>query len=112
MKPLAYFVIEDHDLSMTDKEIAEANKRIMQNMTITIDSHIKPPKTRRKRECPPAVQNAFKSYSAAHRAVYGKLPSGFRYDKKTRFIHVDNEPGVSVKRLGELTRMLRARIVV
>jgi len=78
-------------------------------MTYKIDSHVKPPKQRKQRKCPPAVSLAFEAYSKAYKLVYGVLPTGFTYDKTTKFIHVGNSAGVSVMRLKELTRQLATR---
>jgi hypothetical protein len=74
-----------------------------------IESHVKPPKMRKQRKCPPAVNLAFESYSKAYKLVYGVSPTGFTYDKATQFIHVGNSAGVSLMRLKELTRQLKLR---
>lgn len=74
-----------------------------------IDSHVKPPKVRKQRKCPPAVSLAFEAYSKAYKAVYGVMPDGFTYDKATKFVHVGNSTGVSLQRMKELTRQLTLR---
>ena len=72
-----------------------------------IESHVKPPKTRKQRKCPPNVREAYEAYADAYRLAYGFKPEGFTYDKETKLIKVDNSAGVSLKRLKELTRMLK-----
>lgn len=75
-----------------------------------IDSHVKPPKVRKQRKCPPNVRAAYKAYAEAYKLVYGVKPDDFTYDKATKFIHVGNSGGVSLMRLKELTRMLLKRV--
>lgn len=79
------------------------------NAAFKIDSHIKPPRMRKARKCPPGVHTAFEAYTVEYKKVYGVLPTGFTYDKATKFVHVGNSSGVSVKRLKELTRQLKLR---
>lgn len=74
-----------------------------------IDSHVKPPRVKKARKCPANVNVAFEAYSKAYKLVYGVLPTGFTYDKATKFIHIGNSTGVSVMRLKELTRQLTLR---
>lgn len=74
-----------------------------------IDSHVKPPKVRKQRKCPPAVNLAFEAYAKAYKLVYGVSPEGFTYDKATGFIRIGNSAGVSLMRLKELTRQLTHR---
>jgi hypothetical protein len=75
-----------------------------------IDSHVKPPKAKRKRVFPLNVSSALVAYSAAYKGVYGVLPPASTYDKATALIHVGKDAGVSLMRLKELTRMLKARV--
>ena len=76
---------------------------------IELDDGIKP-KTRRARGSVPAnIQKAFKAYADAYQAIYIRRPRCFEYDRQSKFIRIDGEPGVSLKRLQEMTRNLRAR---
>lgn len=99
---VTWIVEEDDDIILSKDEP-------MPTITFQIDSHIKPPRTKKARKCPANVHTAYAAYSDAYKKVFGVSPSGFTYDKATKFIHVDNGQGVTLLRLKELTRQYKLR---
>jgi len=79
-------------------------------MHFKIDSHVKAPKQRKVKLVPDNVRKAYAAYSDAYKRVHGVAAPQMLYSKLTAFIHIGNEPGVSLQRLKELTRMLMARV--
>lgn len=75
-----------------------------------IDSHVKPPRVRKAKLVPDNVRAAYEAYSSAYKRVHGVAAPQMLYSKQTTFIHIGTEPGVSLQRLKELTRMLLARV--
>lgn len=75
-----------------------------------IDSHVKPPKKRKAAPVPDSVLNAIDAYEGAYKRVHGVKPQAIAYHSETKMIRVGSEPSVSLMRLKELTRMLRARV--
>ena len=79
-------------------------------MEFRIEAHVKPPRIRKPKAVPDNVRAAYAAYSDAYKAVHGVPAPAMTYNKATQFIAVGREPGVSLMRLKELTRMLKARV--
>lgn len=60
-------------------------------------------------KAPLSVDKACIEHEHAYRKVYGVVPTGYTYDVDSRMIYVGSDAGVTLKRLKELTRMLKWR---
>lgn len=77
---------------------------------IAIDSHVKPPKTgKMKRAANNKAKQAFEAYAEAYKAVYGVRPVEYRFDTASKMLYIGTAAGVTLKRLGEMTKQLRYR---
>lgn len=73
-----------------------------------IESHIKPPKARRKAGVMPAnVEKAIADYKAAYKALHGVYVLGIEY--KNGYIYVEGSQGVSLAIFRQRIKQLRYR---
>lgn len=79
-------------------------------MTFKIDSHVKAPRIRKPKSqrTPEIATKAIAEYKTAFKRVYGVTPE-MKYDATSGFVS-DGRTSCSVKRLKELTTMLKARV--
>lgn len=73
-----------------------------------IESNVALPVTAKAKSWAAIVQRVYTAYADAHQAVYGVRPNGYSYTDP--YIHIGFAPGVTVKRLKQMTTQLRARV--